>query len=664
MQKYIFQRLLLTIPTLFIITVVTFVGLRVVIPANVVDVILGEYGRDNPELKGRLEKELGLSASVPEQYADWIGLSWFWGGDRGILQGNLGSSLRDHRPVVTELKRRVPVSFELGFWGQITAVIASIPMGVFAAVRQDQWPDYGLRSFGILLAALPNFWIAIVIITFGSLWFNWAPPLRFAYIQNDPVAHFKIMLMPALIIGLTPSGGLIRLVRTQMLEVLRQDYVRTARAKGLSQNTVLYKHALRNALIPVVTVIGVGIPGIISGTVLFEQIFAIPGMGRYLVSAIANLDYPVIQGVILVYAVLLMIAVLLVDLSYAFLDPEDQVQLGGPRVAISEFGVIDETGEWASPARVPLLPRLAKASARFGRRKPLGAFCGVVILFFVIVGDLVPATINKVSGMAGVGDDPAPYLADQMAESLSFVYLYDEIDLAHRLEGSSGSHLLGTDNLGRDVLSRLLYGARTAVIVAFGATLVSAILQILINVPAAYYGGWYDKIMYRLVDAADSLPTLLVLLVVLGVFGTGLWEMVFVIGTVTGFAGGRPLRGQSLSIMAEPYIEAARVVGIRDSRMMIRYVVPNLMPLIIYTATLRLGLVILLEASISFLGYGIQPPFPSWGQMLSLEGRDYMRVSPGLALYPGIAIGLLVFSFNLWGDAMRDVIDPRLRGGR
>ena len=182
-------------------------------------------------------------------------------------------------------------------------------------------PDYGLRSLGIMLAAVPNFWIAVLVITFGSIWFNWAPPINFQYLFDDPVAHFKIMLLPALIIGLTPSGSLIRLVRTQMLEVLRQDYIRTAHAKGLSQNTVLYKHALRNALIPIVTVIGIGLPNIIAGTVIFEQIFIIPGMGRYLVDAVNNLDYPVIQGLTFVFAFLLTISILAVDISYAFLDP-------------------------------------------------------------------------------------------------------------------------------------------------------------------------------------------------------------------------------------------------------------------------------------------------------------------------------------------------------
>ncbi len=321
MQKYVLQRLILTIPTVILVTILTFVALRVLLPADVIDLIIGEYGRNDPGLRKNLEKELGLSGSLPEQYAVWVGAAWFWGEDRGVLEGNLGKSLHSGRSVLSELKRRVPVSFELGVWGQTSAILVAVPLGVWAALRQDKAPDYFFRSLAIMLNAVPGFWIAVLVITFGSIWFNWAPPITFKYLTEDPIAHLKIMMLPALIIGLTPSGGLLRLVRTQMLEVLRQDYIRTAHAKGLSQTTVLYKHALRNALIPVVTVIGVGLPNIIAGTVIFEQIFIIPGMGRYLVDAVNNLDYPVIQGLNLVFAGLLMLSVLLVDISYAFLDP-------------------------------------------------------------------------------------------------------------------------------------------------------------------------------------------------------------------------------------------------------------------------------------------------------------------------------------------------------
>ena len=321
MQKYIIQRVLLMFPSIIVITILTFLLLRVFLPGDVVDLIIGQYGANNPDLRQEIEEDLGLTGGLPQQYLEWTGVSWFWGGETGMLQGDLGESLLNRRSVLDEIKRRLPVSFELGLWAQLTAIFISVPTGVWAALRQDQWPDYGLRSFAILLNSVPSFWIAILIITFGSIWFSWAPPIDFRYLSDDPVAHLKIMLLPALIISLTPGGGLIRLVRTQMLEVLRQDYIRTAHAKGLSQNTVLYKHALRNALIPVVTVIGVSLPNIIAGTVIFEQIFVIPGMGRYLVEAVNTRDYPVIQGLNVVFATMLLFSVLLVDIAYAYLDP-------------------------------------------------------------------------------------------------------------------------------------------------------------------------------------------------------------------------------------------------------------------------------------------------------------------------------------------------------
>ena len=321
MLRYITQRLILAIPTLIAVTLLTFVGLRVVLPNDVVDLIMSDYAGNDPVLAERLRDDLGLSSGIPEQYSKWVGLSWFWTGEEGVLQGDLGESLHSKRSVMSELKRRLPVSLELGIWAQFTTLLVAIPLGVWASVRQDRWPDYGLRSFAILLNAVPGFWIAILVLTFGSIWFDWAPPINFRYIQDDPIAHLQFILVPAIIIGLTPSGGLLRLVRTQMLEVLRQDYVRTAQAKGLSDSAVFYRHALRNAIIPVITVIGIGLPNLIAGTVIFEQIFLIPGMGRYFVSAVNNLDYPVIQGLILVFATMLMLSIILVDVAYALVDP-------------------------------------------------------------------------------------------------------------------------------------------------------------------------------------------------------------------------------------------------------------------------------------------------------------------------------------------------------
>jgi len=333
-------------------------------------------------------------------------------------------------------------------------------------------------------------------------------------------------------------------------------------------------------------------------------------------------------------------------------------------MAVSELGSIAEIEGWTQPVQRPLLARMYLGLRNFARKKPLGFVCGCVVVFFMVIGDVVPETLNKITRTAGLADRPVPYLADQLEKQVGFLYPYAKQDLRARLQGSSSKHLLGTDAIGRDILSRLMYGARTAVMVSFGAVSISMTIGATIGIMSGYYGGWVDKGLYRLVDVFQALPGLVVLITILGIFGSGLWQLVFVIGIIGGPIQSRTIRGQTIYVMASPFIEAARVIGATDRRIMIRYVLPNVFALVILNATISLGFIVLLEASLSFLGYGLPPPFPSWGQMLSLEGRQYMRTQPGLAIYPGLTIALLVFSFNLFGDALRDVLDPRLRGSR
>jgi peptide/nickel transport system permease protein len=333
-------------------------------------------------------------------------------------------------------------------------------------------------------------------------------------------------------------------------------------------------------------------------------------------------------------------------------------------VAVQEIGGIGTVEAWDAPIERSFLVRFFSGIKNFARKKPLGFVCGIVVIFFFIVGDAVPETVNKISRTAGLSDKPVPYLADQLASEIPWLYNYSQQDLRARLQGSSSSHLLGTDNIGRDILSRLLYGARIAVMVAFGATFIAVTIGATIGIMSGFYMSWVDKVLYRIVDAFQALPGLVLFIVILGIFGSGLWPIVFVLGAVFGPSQSRIVRGQTLSIMATPFIEAARVVGASDRRIMTRYVLPNTFHLIVLNATFLLGLMVLVEATLSFIGYGLPPPFPSWGQMLSLEGRQYMRSQPALAIYPGVAIGILVFSFNLFGDALRDVLDPRLRGSR
>lgn len=303
------------------------------------------------------------------------------------------------------------------------------------------------------------------------------------------------------------------------------------------------------------------------------------------------------------------------------------------------------------------------AFARFTSRKPLGTICGIIVVLFIVIGDAVPFTVNSAANLAGLGK-PLPYVVDILRDQTSFVYPYEQARARERLQGPSGKHWLGTDGIGRDVFSRLLYGARVAIFVSVGAVLISEIVAGIVGIATSYYGGNFDSIILRFVDIIQALPGLVLLITILGIFGASLWTMIIAISLTSVPGPTRLIRSQAIAVMSMPYIEAARALGGKDSSIMWRHVLPNVIPIMLLSSTVRLGGIVLTEASLSFLGYGLPPPFPSWGQMLSLEGREYMRAQPGLAIYPGLAIGLLVFSYNLFGDALRDVLDPRLRGSR
>jgi len=310
MQRYILRRLALTIPALLGVTLIVSVMVRF-LPGDAVAMMMQDYGGYAKDA-AQLREKLGLNRPFYVQYVTWLG---------GIARGDLGRSLRDNTPVTDELRTRLPVTFELGMLGLIISLIIAIPLGVYSAVRQDKISDYIARSAAIAMLAVPGFWLATLAITLPAIWFKWSPPLRYSRLTADPKTNLIQMMLPALILGIGLSGGVMRLTRAQMLEVLRQDFIRTSRAKGLNERMVVFRHALRNALIPVVTLLGLQMSVLISGTVVLESIFVVPGMGRYLLESLNNRDYPVVQAVVLLFATLIILTNLIVDLLYAWLDP-------------------------------------------------------------------------------------------------------------------------------------------------------------------------------------------------------------------------------------------------------------------------------------------------------------------------------------------------------
>ena len=312
MAKYLVQRLALAVPTLLGLTILVFFLLRVVIPIDSVDFASASAGTTDTARDAQLREELGLTGPLPLQYVRWVSR---------VVTGNFGRSFFTGRSVASELRYRIPTSLELGAGAIIITVVIAIPIGLLSAARQDSVPDYLARGLAILFYAIPGFWVATLILVFGSLWFSWAPAINYRPLWEDPGANIRQIFLPMMLLGLASIGTMVRLVRTQVLEVIRQDYVRTARAKGLGPRDVYFRHVLRNSMLPIVTVVGLQLPRVLAGTVIFEQIFVLPGVGRYLLDSIQRLDLYVIMGTNLFFGFVLVIGNIAVDTSYGFIDP-------------------------------------------------------------------------------------------------------------------------------------------------------------------------------------------------------------------------------------------------------------------------------------------------------------------------------------------------------
>lgn len=315
MRAFIMRRLLAVIPTILIATLIAFFAIRL-LPGNILDLMISQEGMGSnlEEKREVLNKKLGLDAPIYVQYIKWM--------KQLCLHGDLGNSLWSGEPVTKKLLQRFPVTFEISFLALTIAILISLPIGIYSAVKMDTIKDYLFRTIAIVGIAIPAFWLGTLILVYPATWWNWSPPIEFLSFNKDPVANLKIVLLPALIMGFGLSAVTMRMTRAMMLEVLRQDYIRTARAKGLKERKVVLGHALKNALIPVITLIGLFAPFLIGGAVVMESIFSIPGMGLLILESILQRDYPIVVGVMLFTGFLVLVVNLLVDISYAYLDPK------------------------------------------------------------------------------------------------------------------------------------------------------------------------------------------------------------------------------------------------------------------------------------------------------------------------------------------------------
>ena len=327
MRAYIIRRLLLIIPTLFILSIIVFLSVRF-IPGDVIDAMVARLEFFEATIdREAVERMLGLDVPVHVQYGRWIGVlptpDWVTGEShfKGFLQGRLGESLHDGFRVEERIIGRLPVTIELGVMAIVIGLVIALPVGIYSAIRQDTAADYAGRSIAIIGLATPNFWLAIMVMLYPAIWWGWSPPMELIPFTEDPLEHVRIFIIPSLILGTASSAATMRMTRTMMLEVLRQDYIRTAWSKGLKERVVTMRHAVKNALIPIVTLVGMQLPILVGGSVIMENIFNLPGLGRLFLTALSDRDYPVVSGVNLVFATMVVGVNLFIDLIYPYLDP-------------------------------------------------------------------------------------------------------------------------------------------------------------------------------------------------------------------------------------------------------------------------------------------------------------------------------------------------------
>ena len=313
MGTYLAKRVLLIVPTLLGVAAVVFLVMRV-IPGDVALLILGgdSSGHIDKAQLAAMHHQLGLDQPLIVQFG-----SWLW----GVLRFDFGTSLWTGRPVIEELLGRLPLSLELAFLATLVSVAIAIPLGILAAARQDTWVDYVIRLVSIGGLAIPSFWIGILIILMLVIYFGWGPPLEFTLPWVDPWANIQQLFWPVVTVGYRYAAVTTRMTRSTMLEVLRDDYIRTAWAKGLMERAVLIRHALKNAMLPVITLVGTEFAFLIGGLVVTETVFTLNGVGRFVVDAVAHRDYPVVQALVFLIALGFVVVNLLIDLTYAWLDP-------------------------------------------------------------------------------------------------------------------------------------------------------------------------------------------------------------------------------------------------------------------------------------------------------------------------------------------------------
>ena len=465
---------------------------------------------------------------------------------------------------------------------------------------------------------MPAFWLGIILILIFSVNLHVFPLSGFG---SGFVGHLYYLFLPAFTIALGFSTVLVRSLRAATIATLQAEFIDTAQMKGIRWSQVLWQHVFRNAVLAVVAVYGVNLAYLISGTVLVENVFSLPGLGTLLVSSVSDRDYPVVQGVTLLFAVLIVAINLLTDIVQAALDPRVGQEIG------------DMSTTWAASPSELLLKAATKAAGRrrSATRRRLTLIVGLAMLGIAILAVTARAACWLSESPTAI--DPLHPLAPPLTPG----------------------HLLGTDQYGRDVWSRILYGGRIDLAIAFGATIVTLVGGTFIGLVAGYIGGKLDSFLMRLVDLFFAFPFLVLVIAIIAMLGPSIFNMFVAIWITSWVAYARIMRAQTVVAKKQQYVLAARALGYGRLRVMFRHILPNTASAVIIFSMVDAVGNIILAASLGFLGLGAQPPSPEWGTMIS-DGQDYILSSWWLATIPGLAVVFVGVAFSLIGDGLADLL--------
>ena len=588
MGKYMIKRILIAIPVLIGITIIDYAIMC--LAGSPLQMLQGP--RISQAAVAAKEIALGLDKPFYVQYFVWL---------KQLLHGNMGYSIKSYQAVSEMIASHLGPTLLLMGVSLLVSLLMAVPAGIYSAIKQYSAGDYTVVTLSFLGSSVPGFFLSLLLIYLFTVKLGWLPSSGMATLGTAGGAGdvAKHMVMPVLVLATSMAGTNIRYIRSAMLEILQQDYLRTAKAKGIGRFLVINKHALRNALIPIITVIGMEIPVLFGGQVIIEQVFSWPGLGLMTMSAITNRDYPVIicAG-----------------------RPDNPAEIGAAKMEKKDRIKKDISRE----------SYLQTVIRRF-KQHHLATVSLVILAVLVVVALLAPII--------------APYNPDEIVGGFS--------------KAPTAEHWLGTDQIGRDVLSRLLYATRISLLVGVLATAISTVIGVILGLIAGYFGGAADMIIMRFTDMVMSFPYILLVLVAASIFKPGLWSIILILGFVDWPGIARLVRGNVLSLRESNFIKSDLVAGMPLPYILFSEILPNTAAPILVYATSVLALSMLDEAALSFLGMGVQPPTASLGNMLNgAQSLTVLTKQPWLWIPSGLMIVVLVIAINFIGDALRDALDP------